>query len=155
MAINLARPRLRLPRWTEETVSPKSMLGCGARVLYIPHAFFYLVFYLWRRLRAPPFSLRQVAPAIVTIDPKTRVAKKGRRTVGSGAAAEDAKGENPLPADERAGEHQPNPPPIARKPAIVTVRDRKMVQRQHEQQQMAMLFPSMERSGRREAKPVR
>jgi hypothetical protein len=122
------------------------------------------------------------APAIITVDPKTRVPEKGRRpSLRDGKAAEvncTASGEPeavaqsstkpPQPANddgprqsaivtakkgprlrdertaaqvvgdppraERAGAQQPNPPTTARKSAIVTVRDRKTVQCQREQQ---------------------
>ena len=74
-------------------------------------------------------------PRIVSSVP----AKKGRRLVGSGAAAKAAKDDDP-PSLSQAGKHQPNPPTIARKSAVITVRDRKTVQRQREQQQMAKLM---------------
>ena len=53
-------------------------------------------------------------PAIVT-------AKKGRRLRDERTVAQVVGGP---PRAERAGEHQPNPPTIAGKSAIVSVRDR-------------------------------
>ena len=143
------------------------------------------------------------APAIVTIDPKTRVAEKSRRPVlareaaaegnappastreekaarkpttarrvgahdGSVKPANDAgprksaivtgkKGRHPSlrdgkaaaedviqdpPGGHGAGRQQPNPLTTDRNSAIITVRDRKTVQRQPEQQQMAKLMRS-------------
>jgi hypothetical protein len=75
------------------------------------------------------------APAVVTIDPKTRVAKEGRReTSPDEKAAAKVMGRNP-PGDDQAGERHglPNsatwstmyaahPSHTARKSAIVTIR---------------------------------
>jgi hypothetical protein len=89
------------------------------------------------RYKRPPRKRKPVeidVPVIVTpADPK-----KGRRRREQ-AAAEDIPGGYPH-GDGQAGKQQPNPPTTARKPSIVTVRDRKTVQRQREQQQMAKLM---------------
>jgi hypothetical protein len=78
------------------------------------------------------------APAIVTIDPKTRVAKKGRRPIGGAAARTE---ENTPPAFGSATATQElHPPTIRDNLSVLTVRDRKTVERQREQQQ-AMLLP--------------
>jgi hypothetical protein len=90
------------------------------------------------------------APVIIAIYPKTRVAKKDRQPLGSGAAAKVASRLRP-PAGEQASQPQHISPAIApHKMAIITV---KAVQRQREQQQMAKLMQGSERRSMVIAKP--
>jgi hypothetical protein len=111
------------------------------------------------RYKRPPGKRKPVeieGPAVVTIDPKTRVAKKGsRETSPDEKAAAKVREASSIarPRTQMAGQGQSStkpprpanddrkpPPPAGRKSAIVTVRDRKTVQRQREQQQMAQLM---------------
>ena len=76
------------------------------------------------------------------------MAKKGRRPTAERSAAEDT---NAPDMRSEGEQRQPNPPDIVRKSAILTVRDRKTVQRQREQQQMARLPRSDDLTARRSA----
>ena len=67
------------------------------------------------RYKRPPRKRKPVAieaPAVVTIDPKTRVGKKDRQPLGSGAAAKVASRLGP-PAGEQASQPQHISPAIA------------------------------------------
>jgi hypothetical protein len=76
------------------------------------------------RYKRPPRKRKPVAieaPAVVTIDPTTRVAKKGRRLVGNEAAAEEVV----LTRAARIGaEAQPSTPPEGPRDPVVTTAEK-------------------------------
>jgi hypothetical protein len=99
------------------------------------------------RYKRPPGKRKPVAiegPRIVAIDPKTRAAKGSRRpsegTTAAGQLPRLETAERTQSTMARTAGHHHDPANDDRKSVIVTVRDRKTVQRQREQQQMAKLM---------------